>query len=735
MSTAIQRHFPSYWWSNLPNNLRIDTLAQTTETMPPTPSRPTHRLLQPTDMKVTTGHCLGTCSRALMILSILVSLTNHLLAGASSSQWVVVVNGQSKNSLTLANHYCKLRDIPARNVVILNGLPSSNTISIDDFRTLILNPVLEQIESRQLTNHIQGVAYSCDIPTAIDLKSDLKNVKDLPKVLTPIGSLNGMTYLFRWVQQKDPSYIGPDSNWYASHDASVLLKIYQGSPESIEELRKWTSEDMEHEKAALRLDELRSQSANSFPLDFLAAEQWALARDNQKAIARLGDAVRKGWRYRSEILDNPNFDALREDKEFQKIISRCPNEEFKVLSPKGFDARNFFAPNCTESPNPKHGVSYMLSMVLSHTANNRLSLEEAIAHLERSCLADFSNPSGTFYFSKTKDVRSTTREPNFQIAIDELKKLKKDAQIIESVLPPFASSVAGITFGVSDFDWNRSGAKLIPGSLADNLTSLGGVMTPSSQTKATELLRFGAAAASGTVTEPYALQFKFPLPSLHAYYAKGMTAAEAFYATIQSPYQLLILGDPLCQPYAKPPRFELSGCNDGQLVAGSLSIEFTPNEEDNSSDPVQLIWLINGKTQTQSNFLSKLNIQVAEQDQGAFEWRFIAKGPKPIEPRWEKSLWVLAGPPESHLQLQAPQRWSVKENQKLKVQVSNIPKDARVRLRFHWDLLDATPNDQGQFDLDTDRLGFGPIRLQPVVCDEQGNVLYGGLPATVYLEN
>jgi hypothetical protein len=254
-------------------------------------------------------------------------------------------------------------------------------------------------------------------------------------------------------------------------------------------------------------------------------------------------------------------------------------------------------------------------MVLSHTANNRLSLNEAIEHLERSSLADFSNPIGTFYFCKTNDVRTTTREPNFQIAIDELKKLKKEAQIIESVLPPFASSVAGVTFGVSDFDWNRSGAKLIPGALADNLTSLGGVMTPSSQTKATELLRFGAAAASGTVTEPYALQFKFPLPSLHAYYAKGMTAAEAFYATIQSPYQLLILGDPLCQPYAHPPLFDLQGCKDGQIVSGSLSIEFTPSEQDNSSDPIELTWLIDGKPQTQSKFLSKLNIQIAEQDQ------------------------------------------------------------------------------------------------------------------------
>jgi hypothetical protein len=671
---------------------------------------------------------LLVCSLGAMLLG------QQALAGTSASQWIIVVNGQSQNSLTLANHYCQLRDIPARNVVILKDIPNANTISIDEFRERILSPVLEQIEARQLTDHIQGIAYSCDLPTAIDLQSDLKNVKDLPKVLTPTGSINGMTYLFRWVQQKDPSYIGPDSNWYATHDASSLLKIYQGTPESIEELKKWIDED-QNEQAAARLDQLRNESANSYPLDFLAARQWALAGDSKKAIVRLNDAVRKGWRYRGEILDDPSFDALREDKDFQRIISRCPNEEFKVLPVKGFEARNFFAPNCTESTNPKHGVSYLLSMVLSHTANNRLTINEAITHLERSSLADFTRPSGTFFFTKTSDVRTTTREPNFQIAIDELKKLKQQTQIIESVLPPVGSSVAGITFGVSDFDWNRSGAKLLPGSLADNLTSLGGVMPPSSQTKATELLRFGAAAASGTVAEPYALQFKFPLPSLHANYARGLTAAESFYASIQSPYQLLILGDPLCQPYATPPRFKLSGCKDRQTVSNKIAIEFLPSQEDNSSDSVQLTWLIDGKIQTQSNFLNKLNIQIEQEDRGAYEWRFITKGPKPIETRWEKSLWVLAGPEETHVELDAPKRWSRKEAKTLKVKVPKIPQNTQVRLRFHWNTLEAKPDADGQFELDPDQFGSGPIRLQPLVCDPDGNILYAGLPSKIYLED
>ena len=41
--------------------------------------------------------------------------------------------------------------------------------------------------------------------------------------------------------------------------------------------------------------------------------------------------------------------------------------------------------------------------------------------------------------------------------------------------------------------------------------------------------------SSGTVAEPYALQFKFPLPMMYGYYAKGVSAIEAFYLSVTSP--------------------------------------------------------------------------------------------------------------------------------------------------------------------------------------------------------
>ncbi|MFM8570037.1 MAG: hypothetical protein ACKOAU_00425, partial [Pirellula sp.] len=67
--------------------------------------------------------------------------------------------------------------------------------------------------------------------------------------------------------------------------------------------------------------------------------------------------------------------------------------------------------------------------------------------------------------------------------------------------------------------------------------------------------------------------------------------------------------------------------------------------------------------------------------------------------------------------------------------ISKLPGDVKVRLRHHWDVLDIEPDSQGEFELDIARLGTGPVRLQPVACDSEGKVLYGGLPVKVFVED
>ena len=51
----------------------------------------------------------------------------------------------------------------------------------------------------------------------------------------------------------------------------------------------------------------------------------------------------------------------------------------------------------------------------------------------------------------------------------------------------------------------------------------------------------------------------YDLDLLHVHYASGCTLAEAYYQSVFGPYQLLVVGDPLCRPWARIPVVSIEG--------------------------------------------------------------------------------------------------------------------------------------------------------------------------------
>ena len=151
-----------------------------------------------------------------------------------------------------------------------------------------------------------------------------------------------------------------------------------------------------------------------------------------------------------------------------------------------------------------------------------------------------------------KDIRSATRDKCFEAVAAQINALGVRAKVQQGIVPDGAKDVAGMMVGLPDFNLTKSGIKILPGAICEHLTSCWrNVLTKGDfQTPLSEFLRHGAAGASGTVAEPCAIQAKFPLPSLQLHYARGCSLAEAFYQSISGPYQILIVGDPLCQPWA-----------------------------------------------------------------------------------------------------------------------------------------------------------------------------------------
>lgn len=87
-----------------------------------------------------------------------------LFAGGSGLNVVVVANQNSSNSLQLANYYCEKRGVPPQNVVRINWAGGNDIWSKSAFESTLLNPLLATLASRQLTNQIDYVVLSMDIP-------------------------------------------------------------------------------------------------------------------------------------------------------------------------------------------------------------------------------------------------------------------------------------------------------------------------------------------------------------------------------------------------------------------------------------------------------------------------------------------------------------------------------------------------------------------------------------------
>ncbi len=661
-------------------------------------------------------------------------LSRDAFAGATASNWVVVVNGRSSNSRTIANHYCSARDIPGRNVIVLPQVPDSDQISVDQFRDLILSPVLKEIESRGLVAHIQGIAYSADFPTAITIGSDIEAVPNKSPYLTPVGSINGLTFLFRFVLAKNPAYISFESNLYAARPVRSLLRPIVVSLDQEKQLAQLI-EQAKHEEAATLLDSLCDSLEKElrFPMQYQAAQQWALAGDATKAIRRIEQSIQGGWQYRDHLLNDPTFVSLVDDKDFKRISKRCSELPSDYLPTRGFDARTFYTSSTLGSNNPKLGVSYMLSMVLAVTRDLGITPTEAKQNLKTSILADFSHPTGTFFYTKTEDVRTKTREPNFAIAISKLQSRGMKARIVERELPARGEECSGVMVGSPQFSWNQSGCKLLPGSIADNLTSLGGAMTTNSQTKATEFLRFGAAASSGAVTEPYTIPNKFPHPMIHVHYVDGLTAAEAFYSSVLCPYQLLIVGDPLCQPYCNPPRFNINNESNVDLDNQPLVISLKTAESKVDTEPELLQWMVNGILRKQVPFENQIRMQFENSEPGAHEIRFLSQAEKPIEQRFEQAIWVTLGKANEQIQLHFPKVWQLSDNKPLEIAVERNEFPGEIKVLHDFEVVGTISSGQTKLVLKPTQVGYGPVRLHAEQTLANGQTVRS-LPQVVLME-
>ena len=327
------------------------------------------------------------------------------------------------------------------------------------------------------------------------------------------------------------------------------------------------------------------------------------------------------------------------------------------------------------------GNRYLLSVMLGVTAGRGNTVREVAASLSRAAAADGTRPQGTIYLMTNADVRTTTRSGPFPAVVKALAGLGVKAEIASGTLPQGKRDVAGLMTGTPSFDWAASGSTILPGAICENLTSFGGIFTPSAgQTPLSEFLRAGAAGSSGTVVEPYSIQAKFPHPSIHVHYCRGASLAEAFYQAVSAPYQLLVVGDPLCQPWAVIPQVtaRLSGDGGGPLgpgavLSGSVTIEPEATLAGSSADRFELF--VDGLRVAACGPGGRLPLDTAGLADGHHELRVIAIAATPLETQGRTVIPVVFANHGRTLALAvAPQR---------------VPLDGSVRVTLEGENLDG----------------------------------------------
>ncbi|WP_146449231.1 hypothetical protein [Bythopirellula polymerisocia] len=355
------------------------------------------------------------------------------------------------------------------------------------------------------------------------------------------------------------------------------------------------------------------------------------------------------------------------------------------------------------------GLPYMLSAMLGVNTVPGNTVDEIVWYLKRAAGADGTKPKGTIYYVKNKTIRSTVRDKDFAEAARQVRLAGVNAEVIEGFFPENKQNVAGVTCGRHVVNPAGSHCRFLPGSFFDNLTSAGGQFLPQNkQTCISEFLRMGAAGACGTVVEPLALPPKFPNATLFPHYVHGCSMAESFYQSLAAPFQQILVGDPLCQPWATIPEVSLDGITEGSFVGGTVNI--TPRVSKIEGGVSTLRFFVDGVFQNECRDGQVFAWDTTKFSDGFHEIRMVATDNTPIETqgRWMAEIAIKNGTEAVQLSVEKD---SLEATSDYLIVAVNSTNKAETSVSCNGLELGKVESGNGQISISKAKLGTGPLTL------------------------
>ena len=676
---------------------------------------------------------LSILNRHLSAIKILSLLVNCFCVGTVFAQGpentLVVVNEESFESVSVANHYIHLRGIPACNVLYLRGI---NTIeqygeessSSKKFDRQIRLPLLKALKERGIDGQIDCVAYSAGFPTRVNFQPEMKTyLKQTGKKYSlqlhaPWASITSLTYFHENAYSDSPDFLELDANDYAAlRPQKLTVNPFIGREATEFDLAIEKVDAADYASATESLLQLARTHPLQMAVVYPLARCFALSSEKKKAITTLRHALANGFGHRSMLEKDSAFRELRSDAQYKAILSKMADLPEGVSPTRSFSNQYYWARNGWPNGTRQQGEQYLLSSVLAVTGKNQSTLEDSVVRLEMSAKADGTNPIGDVYFADHKDPRSRTRKAQFPFAVEELRSMGRKASIGSKTLPKNNARVIGATLGSAVLDWDKSGSAFSPGAICDNFTSYGGWWQKKTQTQLSEFLDAGAAGACGTVYEPFTIAPKIPSARWHAHYARGATLVESYYQSVSGPFQTLLVGDPLCCPFGVFPKFEVNGLKQNQRVVGDIELQIKLQAKSPKVRRYEMfydgVFLGNVKNP------EKVQVATGEMNDGYHELRIVGVSNRSVANKSSRKIGFIVDQNGHSVQLTV-ENTQCSLNQKIAI-LALSSEGKKMEIRQNSRTL-ATINSGESFKVAASEIGLGKSKLEAVVMLANGTL-------------
>ena len=215
---------------------------------------------------------------------------------------------------------------------------------------------------------------------------------------------------------------------------------------------------------------------------------------------------------------------------------------------------------------------------------------------------------------------------------------------------------------------------------------------------------------------------------MQVHYARGCSLAESFYQAVNGPYQLLIVGDPLCRPWARIPLVELAAFDASQPVSGELVL--APTATCGEQGIAEMRLFVDGALHSTAAPGESFSLDTTALVDGYHELRFVAIEDSPIESQGRLIVPITVANSEASLEWSLQPADAVPMDQHIAISV-NAPGAEKIVIVHLGRAVAEILGSSGEVALAASELGMGPANLQAVAIRPAGGPLVYSPPAEI----